>query len=68
MFVFGSFRLDVANASLKRGKQAIVLTPKALNVLHYLVEHAGPSWLQKMTSGGRFGPASVSQMPRLPCV
>jgi DNA-binding winged helix-turn-helix (wHTH) protein len=41
MFVFGSFRFDVANASLKRGKQAIVLTPKALNVLHYLVEHAG---------------------------
>ena len=41
MFVFGSFRFDVANASLKRGKQAIVLTPKALNVLYYLVEHAG---------------------------
>jgi DNA-binding winged helix-turn-helix (wHTH) protein/tetratricopeptide (TPR) repeat protein len=41
MFVFGSFRFDVANASLKRGKQSILLTPKALNVLHYLVEHAG---------------------------
>src|SRR5215472_15656559 len=41
MFVFSSFRLDVVNASLKRGKQAIVLTPKALNVLRYLVEHAG---------------------------
>jgi DNA-binding winged helix-turn-helix (wHTH) protein/tetratricopeptide (TPR) repeat protein len=41
MFVFGSFRLDVANASLQRGKQPIVLTPKALNVLRYLVEHAG---------------------------
>ena len=41
MFVFGSFRLDVANASLRRGKHAIFLTPKALNVLRYLVEHAG---------------------------
>src|SRR5215472_10142385 len=41
MFVFSSFRLDVVNASLQRGKQAIVLTPKALNVLRYLVEHAG---------------------------
>jgi DNA-binding winged helix-turn-helix (wHTH) protein/tetratricopeptide (TPR) repeat protein len=41
VFVFGSFRLDVANASLRRGKHAIFLTPKALNVLRYLVEHAG---------------------------
>jgi DNA-binding winged helix-turn-helix (wHTH) protein/tetratricopeptide (TPR) repeat protein len=41
MFVFGSFQLDVANASLRRAKQALVLTPKAFNVLRYLVEHAG---------------------------
>ena len=41
MFVFSSFQLDVANSSLRRGKQAIVLTPKAFNVLRYLVEHAG---------------------------
>jgi DNA-binding winged helix-turn-helix (wHTH) protein len=41
MLVFGSFRLDVANASLRRGKQTIDLTPKAFNVLRYLVEHAG---------------------------
>jgi DNA-binding winged helix-turn-helix (wHTH) protein/tetratricopeptide (TPR) repeat protein len=41
VFVFGSFQLDVANSSLKRGKQALVLTPKAFNVLRYLVEHAG---------------------------
>jgi DNA-binding winged helix-turn-helix (wHTH) protein/tetratricopeptide (TPR) repeat protein len=41
VFVFGSFQLDVANASLRRGKQALVLTPKAFNVLRYLVEHAG---------------------------
>src|SRR6516165_2036224 len=41
MFIFGSFRLDVSNASLRGGKQAIFLTPKALNVLRYLVEHAG---------------------------
>jgi DNA-binding winged helix-turn-helix (wHTH) protein/tetratricopeptide (TPR) repeat protein len=41
MFVFSSFHLDVANASLRRGKQPIELTPKAFNVLRYLVEHAG---------------------------
>jgi DNA-binding winged helix-turn-helix (wHTH) protein/tetratricopeptide (TPR) repeat protein len=41
MLVFSNFRLDVRNACLLRGKQAIVLTPKALNVLRYLVEHAG---------------------------
>src|SRR5215472_10710082 len=41
MLVFNSFRLDVANASLSRGKQAILLTPKAFNVLRYLLEHAG---------------------------
>jgi DNA-binding winged helix-turn-helix (wHTH) protein/tetratricopeptide (TPR) repeat protein len=41
MFVFGSFRLDVANASLQQGQKAIFLTPKTLNVLRYLVEHAG---------------------------
>ncbi|MBV8359503.1 MAG: AAA family ATPase [Deltaproteobacteria bacterium] len=41
MLVFGSFQLDVANASLRRRKQALVLTPKAFNVLLYLVEHAG---------------------------
>ena len=41
MFLFGSFQLDVVNASLRRGQQALVLTPKAFNVLRYLVEHAG---------------------------
>jgi len=41
VFVFNSFRLDIANATLRRGKQAIVLTPKALTVLGYLVAHAG---------------------------
>jgi adenylate cyclase len=41
MFVFNSFHLDVANASLRRGKQPIVLAPKAFNVLRHLVEHAG---------------------------
>jgi DNA-binding winged helix-turn-helix (wHTH) protein len=41
VIVFSSLRLDVANASLRRGMQAISLTPKAFNVLRYLVEHAG---------------------------
>src|SRR5215469_2916397 len=41
VFIFGSIQLDVANASLRRGKRAFLLTPKAFNVLRYLVEHAG---------------------------
>jgi DNA-binding winged helix-turn-helix (wHTH) protein/tetratricopeptide (TPR) repeat protein len=40
VYVFSSFQLDVANASLRRGKRAIFLTPKALSVLRYLLEHA----------------------------
>src|SRR6266540_5820579 len=38
---FADFRLDPANACLWRGTQAIALTPKAFDVLHYLVTHAG---------------------------
>ena len=36
---FGGFRLDLDNACLWRGAQAIALTPKAFDVLHYLVTH-----------------------------
>src|SRR6266508_6947031 len=36
---FADFRLDPANACLWRGTQAIALTPKAFDVLHYLVTH-----------------------------
>src|SRR2546427_7681973 len=39
-WLFGGFRLDPDNACLWRGAQAIVLTPKAFDVLHYLVRHA----------------------------
>jgi DNA-binding winged helix-turn-helix (wHTH) protein len=39
--IFGTFRLDVANACLWRGQQKLVLTPKAFAVLRYLVEHPG---------------------------
>src|ERR687887_1639752 len=38
-WLFGSFRLDPDNARLWRGAQAIALTPKAFEVLHYLVTH-----------------------------
>jgi DNA-binding winged helix-turn-helix (wHTH) protein/tetratricopeptide (TPR) repeat protein len=38
---FNPYYLDVPNASLRRGKQAIFLAPKAFRVLQYLVEHAG---------------------------
>src|SRR5919199_5445162 len=39
-WLFGGFRLDPDNACLWRGAQAIALTPKAFDVLHYLVRHA----------------------------
>jgi DNA-binding winged helix-turn-helix (wHTH) protein/chloramphenicol 3-O-phosphotransferase len=34
-----SWRLDVDNECLRRGEQAVALTPKAFAVLRYLVEH-----------------------------
>src|SRR5439155_8090972 len=33
--------LDIANECLRRGTQAVPLTPKAFAVLRYLVEHPG---------------------------
>jgi predicted ATPase/DNA-binding winged helix-turn-helix (wHTH) protein len=36
---FADFRLDPANACLWRGTQSLALTPKAFEVLHYLVSH-----------------------------
>jgi len=39
-WLFGSFRLDPDNACLWHGEQARPLTPKAFNVLQYLVTHA----------------------------
>jgi class 3 adenylate cyclase/tetratricopeptide (TPR) repeat protein len=38
-WVFGPFRLDPANACLWHGVAAVVLPPKAFDVLHYLVTH-----------------------------
>jgi pimeloyl-ACP methyl ester carboxylesterase/DNA-binding winged helix-turn-helix (wHTH) protein len=38
---FGEFRLDPANATLKRGDAAVSLTPKAFGVLELLVSRAG---------------------------
>jgi pimeloyl-ACP methyl ester carboxylesterase/class 3 adenylate cyclase len=38
---FGDFRLDPANATLKRGTATIALTPKAFGVLELLVARAG---------------------------
>ena len=39
MKVFQSFRLDPANQCLWRGEHRVLLTPKAFDVLRYLVEH-----------------------------
>src|SRR6476620_6168317 len=38
---FRSFRLDVVNHCLWNGENRVSLTPKAFDVLRYLVEHAG---------------------------
>jgi len=38
---FGSFHLDTLNHSLLQGSERIPLTPKAFDVLRYLVERAG---------------------------
>ena len=38
-WLFADFRLDVDNACLWHGTQAVALTPKAFDVLHYLVTH-----------------------------
>ena len=50
---FADFRLDLVNACLWRGTQPITLTPKAFDVLHYLVTHPGPPGLQRGTPGRR---------------
>src|SRR5262245_27691582 len=38
---FGAFRLDPDNARLWRNHEVLRVSPKALAVLHYLVEHTG---------------------------
>ena len=40
-WLFESFRLDPVNACLWWGAEAVILTPKTFDVLHYLVRHAG---------------------------
>src|SRR5215813_1276021 len=41
MKLFHSFRLDSLNQCLWRGEQRVPITPKAFDVLRYLVEHPG---------------------------
>src|SRR5215468_2302157 len=41
MKLFQPFRLDPANQCLWRGEHRVALTPKAFDVLRYLVEHPG---------------------------
>src|SRR5262245_9877276 len=38
-WTFGPFAVDLANACLWRGTEAVTLSPKAFDVLHYLVQH-----------------------------
>jgi DNA-binding winged helix-turn-helix (wHTH) protein len=40
-YQFGAFRLDPAERLLLRGGQPVALTPKAFDLLVYLVEHEG---------------------------
>ncbi len=41
MKLFRTFRLDTGNQCLWRGEHRVPLTPKAFDVLRYLVEHPG---------------------------
>ena len=41
IYEFGQFRLDLAERQLLRGGQSVALTPKAFDLLVYLVEHHG---------------------------
>src|SRR5689334_4514812 len=41
MKAFRAFRLDTLNQCLRRGDERLRLTPKAYDVLRYLVEHPG---------------------------
>jgi DNA-binding winged helix-turn-helix (wHTH) protein len=41
MKIFQSFRLDPVNQCLWRGERRVALTPKAFDMLRYLVEHPG---------------------------
>src|SRR5499425_2690412 len=38
-WTFGPFAVDPANACLWHGTEAVALSPKAFDVLHYLVQH-----------------------------
>lgn len=38
---FDDYRLDAPNAQLRRGQELVKLSPKALNVLDYLVNRPG---------------------------
>ena len=40
-WTFGPFAVDPANACLWRGTEAVALSPKAFDVLHYLVQPRG---------------------------
>ena len=52
---FADFRLDPDNACLWRGTQPIALTPKAFEVLHYLVTHP-TAWSRKTPCSMPSGP------------
>src|SRR5262245_64803392 len=41
MKLFHSFRLDSLNQCLWRGEERVPITPKAFDVLRYLVDHSG---------------------------
>ena len=50
-WIFGPFALDLANACLWRGTEAVALPPKAFDVLHSLVTQPGPSGDQRRAVG-----------------
>jgi TolB-like protein/DNA-binding winged helix-turn-helix (wHTH) protein/Flp pilus assembly protein TadD len=58
---FQSFRLDTVNHLLLRGEERLPLTPKAFDVLRYLVEHAGNLVTQDELLGALWPKTYVNQ-------
>lgn len=59
-FRFDRYELDVVNAQLRRGKQVVQLTDKALQVLGMLVTHAGQLVTKEAFFGAIWAETAVS--------
>ena len=68
MRVFGPFRLDTVNHCLWRANERAPLTPKAFDVLRYLVEHADRLVTQDELLEALWTETYVNPLVALPCL